>query len=303
MTAQNAVLNEFRSSSPDPPYGWKILHLDLSRIEAVSLEPGYQGSYLYFWHEGRPMGHYELADELPLSETQVRNLAALVIAPAVKAWLSRYDPGETCPVQPGGTPLLSRLSSYWRRETGSSAPQDVSLVICTRDRPERLEGCLRSIAALSFQPSEILVVDNCSRNGDTRRVASQFARVRYIVEPRAGLSRARNAGVRSSSAPLIAFTNDDIRVCPDWLRHLAGALRDPMVHAASGLVLPAELRTKAQILFEQGFGGFSQGYEPRLYGPDFISRSRHIAAPVWSICARGQHDCAENSVRIRGVVR
>jgi GT2 family glycosyltransferase len=130
-------------------------------------------------------------------------------------------------------------------------------------------------------------VDNGSRNEDTKRVASQFAKVRYIVEPRAGLSRARNAGVRLSSRPLIAFTDDDITVGPDWLRHLADALRDPMVDAASGLVLPAELRTKAQILFEQGFGGFSQGYEPRLYGPDFISRSQHTAAPVWSICAGG----------------
>jgi GT2 family glycosyltransferase len=288
MTARNVVSNEFKNSSPDPQGGWKILHIDLSRIGAISLDPGYDGQYLFFWHESRPLGDKELtASELPLSETQVRNLAVHAIAPAVTAYLRRIGPDGQCLTETASPPLLSRLSNAWRNASLSPIGEDVSLVICTRDRPERLDGCLRSVAALSFQPAEIVVVDNGSRREETRRVASKFERVRYVVEPGPGLSRARNTGVRSSSSPLIAFTDDDILVSPDWLWHLADALRDPLVVAASGLVFPAELRTRAQILFEQEFGGFNQGYQPRLYGPDFIAGAKHKAPPVWSICAGG----------------
>jgi GT2 family glycosyltransferase len=293
MTAQNVASRELKSGLPDlRPCGWKILHIELSSIGPISLEPGYDGLYLCFWHESRPLGHVELlGSELPLSEAQVRRIAANAIAPAVKSWLERLDPDGWGFDETASPKLLARLSSTvaaQKRGGGAKAPPySVSLVICTRDRPERLERCLRSVAALTFQPSEIVVVDNGSRCEETRSVAAQFARVRYVVEPRRGLSRARNTGVRASSSPLIAFTDDDIVLSPEWLRHLTEPLRDPQVSAASGLVFPAELRTRAQIVFEQEFGGFNQGYAPRLHGPDFITRTKHKAAPVWSICAGG----------------
>lgn len=182
---------------------------------------------------------------------------------------------------------MLRLSEAWRREEASFSRQDVSLVICTRDRPDRLRRCLESVAALTFQPAEIIIVDNGVRREETRRATEQFEKVRYIVEPIPGLSRARNAGVRAASSPLVAFTDDDIVLGRDWLFHLLNALRDPRVAAASGLVFPAELRTEAQVAFEHRFGGFHQGYEPRSYGPEFLRRAGHKAAPVWRICAGG----------------
>ena len=277
--AQNVALREFENSSPERPRGWKILHMDLSQIRAVTLESGYAGLYLCFWHERRPLGHRELlASELPLSEVQVRNLAVPAIAPAVHSYLGSPTSGD---------PLLVRLSEAWRREEASFTKQDVSLVICTRDRPERLQRCLESVAALSFQPAEIIIVDNGVRREDTRRAAEQFAKVRYIVEPLPGLSRARNAGVRAASTPLVAFTDDDIVLSQNWLFHLVKALRDPSVAAASGLVFPAELRTEAQVAFQAWFGGFHQGYEPHSYGPDFVLGAGRRAAPVWRICAGG----------------
>jgi GT2 family glycosyltransferase len=253
--------------------------VDLSQLAAVTLDSGYEGLYLCFWHERRPLGHRELlASELPLSEAQVRNLAVRSIAAAVHSYLGNsVSQGQ----------LMLQLSEAWRGEEGSFARQDVSLVICTRDRPERLRRCLESVAALTFQPAEIIIVDNGIRREETRRVAEHFERVRYIVEPIPGLSRARNAGVRAASSPLVAFTDDDIVLSPDWLFHLVNALRDPSVAAASGLVFPAELRTEAQIAFEHQFGGFHQGYEPRSYGPQFLRRAGHKAPPVWSICAGG----------------
>ena len=215
---------------------------------------------------------------MPLSEAQVRNLAVSAIAPAVYSYLGSPASGDQ---------LLVRLSEAWRREEASFSRQDVSLVICTRDRAEPLQRCLESVAALSFQPAEIIIVDNGVRGEDTRRAVEQFAKVRYIVEPIPGLSRARNAGVRAATKPLVAFTDDDIVLSQDWLFHLVEALREPSVAAASGLVFPAELRSQAQVAFEDGFGGFHHGYEPRSYGPEFVLRAGHRAAPVWSICCGG----------------
>jgi GT2 family glycosyltransferase len=278
MIVQRPAWKESESSLPDRRGGWKILHIDVAEVGALSLEPCYDGLYLSFWHAGRPVGHCELvASELPLSVTQARNLLARVTAPAVHAYLS----GRSAISQPEP---LKGLSEIWRNESVPQATEKVSLVICTRNRPLQLEQCLRSVAALRLQPSEVIVVDNGSSTEETRRVATGWANVRYVSEPRPGLDRARNAGVRSASGSIIAFTDDDVIVSDEWLSQLTAAFRDDRVAAASGLVFPAELRTPAQLLFEFDFGGFNRGYEPRLCSPDFVQNSGRKAAPVWNIC-------------------
>jgi GT2 family glycosyltransferase len=284
MAAPCAASNESESNSPEPSRGWKILHVDVARLEAIALEPGYEGLYLCFWHDRRPLGHHELyKSELPLSEIQMRHIAAHAIAPAVRAGLRNSDPAELI----NGSGTLRRLSEIWRQETASFKAQAVSVVICTRDRPKHLRRCLESIARLRFPPEEIIVVDNGNQREETRRVTEAFEKVRYVVEPRPGLSRARNTGVRATACQLVAFTDDDIVVGDDWLFHLVTALQDPGVAGATGLVFAAELRTEAHIAFEHGFGGFHQGYVPRRYGPEFVRNTRRKAAAVWSICAGG----------------
>jgi glycosyltransferase involved in cell wall biosynthesis len=262
--------------------GWKVLHQQILEIGKLELEPEFQGIYVCLWHHGMPLGHLEfLAGELPLSEIQVRYLATSAIAPAVEAHLALAGIAGKITETP-----LELLTELWRN--GNPAPSEqISLVICTRKRPAHLERCLRSVQAQSRRPDEVIVIDNSDGDAETRRVVSSLEGVRLIVENRTGLSRARNTGVLNSSFPLIAFTDDDIVLSPDWLKQLTGAFTDPKVSAASGLVLPAELRTQAQLLFEKDFGGFNQGYEPRLYGPDFIKRYGRWAPPVWSISTGG----------------
>jgi GT2 family glycosyltransferase len=263
---------------------WKVLHAQADEIGPVTLEPGCGGIYLYVWHGDIPLGHLQLlASELPLSKAQLRNLVAVAIAPAVQWYLSapHMDPGallSECPLQ--------RLKEMWpAAETPLN--DEVSLIICTSGRPEQLGRCLRSVFAQTRRPAEVLVVDNSGGDPETRRVVASFEGVRCIVEKVPGLSRARNTGVRHASFPLIAFTDDDIVLSPNWLKHLAGVFADARVSAASGLVLPAELQTRAQLLFERDFGGFNQGYEPRRYGSEFIERAGRRAPPVWTISTGG----------------
>lgn len=120
---------------------------------------------------------------------------------------------------------------------------ELSVILCTWNRATLLDGAL---AALTRQadapPHEILVVDNASTD-DTRQVVARHAAanpsLRYAFEQRQGLSYARNAGIALTRAPLVAFTDDDVRVGGDWLRGLHGAFaRHPDAACVGGPVLP-----------------------------------------------------------------
>lgn len=118
---------------------------------------------------------------------------------------------------------------------------DVSVLICTRDRSEMLDACLRSVLACSPQPAEVVVVDQ-SRDEAARRVVRLHeggrVPVRYLRGEGLGLSRAKNQGIAGCTASVIAFTDDDCRVDPGWVEALTEPLRRSEAGAAVGKTLP-----------------------------------------------------------------
>src|SRR5919106_3122590 len=96
----------------------------------------------------------------------------------------------------------------------------VSVVVPTRDRAEYLEVTLESLTGqIADCHRELLVVDDGSGDA-TPEVAAQ-AGVRCVSHGRPrGLNVARNTGIRESSAPLIAFIDDDVLAPPNWLHEL-----------------------------------------------------------------------------------
>jgi GT2 family glycosyltransferase len=148
-----------------------------------------------------------------------------------------------------------------------------SVVVCTRDRPEALRRCLSSLANQDHPDYAVWVVDNAPARGATRQVVESFGTcmdIHYVAEPIRGLSRARNAVLRSDlSGDWVAWLDDDEVADSMWLTELMRAFDGrPEVVAASGVVIPAQLDTQAQIWFEQ-FGGHSKG---RGFTPDLFSR-------------------------------
>ena len=136
----------------------------------------------------------------------------------------------------------------------------VTVAVCTRDRPDDLRRCLEAIAALRAPVAEVLVVDNASADDRTRQVAESSPRVRYVREPRRGLDWARNRALLEARTPLVAFTDDDTLVHAGWVDGILHAFADePEAVAVTGLVVPAELTTPAQILAESQ-GGFNKGF-------------------------------------------
>ena len=115
----------------------------------------------------------------------------------------------------------------------------ISVLLCTRNRPAKLQRSIESILASSHRDLELIVVDQSTDPQSRRNVeAIHDSRLVYIATDTVGLSRARNIAIRAARAELVAFTDDDCICDPDWLSTLVAEYqRDPAVMGVSGRVI------------------------------------------------------------------
>ena len=99
----------------------------------------------------------------------------------------------------------------------------IAVVVCTRDRPALLAESLAALGADLGPDDERVVVDSASVDRAAIASVARAAGFRVVRVERPGLSRARNAGLAATSAPVIAFTDDDCRVTPGWAAGVAAA--------------------------------------------------------------------------------
>ncbi|GAA2705359.1 glycosyltransferase [Actinoplanes palleronii] len=180
----------------------------------------------------------------------------------------------------GFTPATEPPFLASRRTVLAAAP-DITVVVCTRERPGALARCLDSLLAQQYPGFRILVVDNAPATEATAEVVRSAARrgpVEYLKEPKAGLSFARNAAVAACPGQIMAWIDDDELADPHWLAEVARALAEhPEADVVSGVIVPAELESRAQIWFEQ-FGGHSKGrgFRPDVFGPASADRQNPL---------------------------
>ena len=135
---------------------------------------------------------------------------------------------------------LNAAAQRIEAESGSAAPL-TSLIVCTRDRADKLTHCLACIKRM--RPPfewELLVVDNGSTD-DTASLIKRFistfphpARYLYVGEP--GCGAGRNAAIGLSRGKILAFTDDDCYVEEDFLENIDTVFRDPQVGYMSGRI-------------------------------------------------------------------
>jgi O-antigen biosynthesis protein len=172
----------------------------------------------------------------------------------------------------------------------------VTVAVCTRDRTADLATCLESLSRLDLEPLEILVVDNAPSTDATQSLlCARFPKFRYVREPRPGLDWARNRAILEARGEVIAFTDDDCVVDPCWVRAIATLFaEDAQAQVVTGLVVPYELETEAQVLFERA-GGFGRGFERKWYAVD---RERGLP---WEYCGAGQFGTGANMAYRRSI--
>ncbi len=135
-----------------------------------------------------------------------------------------------------------------------SGPLTVSVVVPTRNRPEHAEACARSIlAAAGFL--DLTFVDQ-SDDLSTQEALSHISdpRFRYLRSDSRGVTKGRNLGISATQGDIVAYTDDDCRVAPDWAQRIGELFAaDPEVAVVCGRVrVPEEIRHL----------GYAEGFEP-----------------------------------------
>lgn len=121
-------------------------------------------------------------------------------------------------------------------------PPRVALTIVTHESADTLPRMLASLRGLSPPPSEVVVVDNASRD-DSVAIARGSGQVTLLIEngTNAGFAPGQNAAIRATRAELVLCLNPDALVTPNLLAAGAAPFADPRV----GMVSPKLLRTTA----------------------------------------------------------
>ncbi|MGH7575699.1 MAG: glycosyltransferase, partial [Longimicrobiales bacterium] len=278
--AVEAVVTTGSSAGADVP--WPIETSGAARLDAphlvaelnlaertpdLNVPPGYGAARVLLRAPGRLLGWVCISSfgRPVISAVELRTAAAEQIGPALWPYLlsSPWRCRATGDPLKRGRPPGTRNSELATRQPSLDWPP-VTVVVCTRDRTERLARCLKALRELDYPAYDVIVVDNAPSDQRTARLAAESG-VRYVREDVQGLDRARNQGIRAARHDIIAFTDDDVCVDREWLRQVAAAFDDPDVMAVTGFVAPRTLDTRAERLFEIEYGGMSHGTRPRTF--------------------------------------
>jgi GT2 family glycosyltransferase len=119
---------------------------------------------------------------------------------------------------------------------------DLTVAICTRNRPTLLARCLDALDAQADRQFALLVVDQS--DAEDPELAARARRDERLVVLRGsgrGAARARNAAAQTATTDWVVFLDDDCLLEPDWLAELSAAReRCPEADLISGHVAPAE---------------------------------------------------------------
>lgn len=115
----------------------------------------------------------------------------------------------------------------------------VSIVIPVFNRSPVIGPCIDSVLASDYPSDrlEVVVVDNGSTDGTLDILKNYQPRIVLTEEARRGPAAARNAGCRLARGEVVAFTDSDCVVAPDWLTRLMEGLADSEATAVGGRIL------------------------------------------------------------------
>ncbi|HXU80059.1 MAG TPA: glycosyltransferase family A protein, partial [Polyangia bacterium] len=118
-------------------------------------------------------------------------------------------------------------------------PVRVSVVVPTRNRPDQIGPCVQGILANSERDIEVIVVDQSDGTDSAAALADLRGdpRLQYLPSTTRGAASARNVGIAASRAEIVAFTDDDCRVPPDWIARMIEVFeKDPQAGVLFGRV-------------------------------------------------------------------
>jgi GT2 family glycosyltransferase len=109
--------------------------------------------------------------------------------------------------------------------------------VCAYNAEPTMAACLASLQDLRYPAFEVIVVDDGSTDR-TGTIADGFEGIHVIHQKNKGLSAARNVGIAASLGEIVAFTDSDCVVDPDWLHYLVATFLQTGLPAVGGPNLP-----------------------------------------------------------------
>jgi GT2 family glycosyltransferase len=244
----------------------KLVDVELSAPpEPIEGTDGYRGLKALVRVHGHPIGYVDMPGSA--SEHSAADLRRVVLRQLMWPVIRHHLRDIIEEPLPSHGVSIEQLPEVAHPVPDETLPL-ITVAVCTRDRAGDLKLCLDALAGLDYSRLDILVVDNAPSSDATQRlVGDSYPRVRYVREPRPGLDWARNRAIAEVRGEIVAYTDDDVVVDSRWAAALAAAFQDPQVMAVTGLVVPYELETEAQVLFER-YGGFGRGFRRRYWRLD-----------------------------------
>ena len=193
------------------------------RVSETGARIGHIPRVLYHWRK-TPGSIAEASDAKPQ--------AGALQQSAVNAHLRRLQ----LPAQAQQSDLPHRLQILPERRTEWPS---VSIIIPTKDAPEMLGRCLKSVSEkTSYSKFEVIVMDNETTDERSLQLMEQYP-VRRIPFPNPfNFSRANNQGAIAATGDFLVFLNNDTEiVTEDWLEHLLYYAEQPEVGAAGALLI------------------------------------------------------------------
>ncbi|MEY9967922.1 GT2 family glycosyltransferase [Streptacidiphilus sp. MAP12-16] len=247
----------------------RVLDMELAEQRAplqptgAAAVPPYGPALVLVRLHGHPLGLVNVvAEDAEVLRREVLETAQRELAGAIDRHLTA-DREQALDGGPGHRCLAAR-AEVLRDAT------PISVVVGTHDRPMMLRDCLDSILRVEYPDFEVIVVDNAPHSEDSARMVRERypGRVRYLREPIAGLSRARNRALAAAGGRIIAFADDDTLVDPAWLAATAETFAESAaIGCVTGLILAAELETAAQAALAR-HGDFGKGFAPKRWSLD-----------------------------------
>lgn len=245
----------------------KLISIDIESPLPDVAAPAVGEQWVLVRLHAQPLGMLRL----PPRGYDARELAGLVprhLAPAILHHLVEdglWRGGEPAPWD------LSGLSPDCPQHLADTDLLRLTVAVCTRNGVDRIGECLDALSAIDYPAHllDLVVVDNAPQDDRLQRViADRYPGMRYVVEARPGLDRARNRAVLESRGDIVAFTDDDVSVDRGWARAIARVfVQEPDAMAVTGLVVPDETDVAPQLLFEM-YGGFGRGFRRRFHRID-----------------------------------
>src|SRR3989338_6080637 len=150
--------------------------------------------------------------------------------------------------------------------------EKISVIICTKNRPDALGVCLDSILANTLLPFEILVIDQ-SEFPDSkeivRKLGGRTLPVIHMENHLRGVSSSKNLGIKYSHGNIIAFTDDDCIASKNWIKNAVKEFSmNQKIHCIVGRVLHQSTMDESMVS-EDGMEGqlFHDRVNPWEIGP------------------------------------